>query len=57
MNPELKIDSDRGKRLAQLLYNCFSTMGIFENTEIPEDILPAGMKKGSLEHLIFITLS
>ena len=24
---------------------------------MPEDILPAGMKKGSLEHLMFITLT
>lgn len=57
MNPELKIDADRGKRLAQLLYDSFSTTGILGNTEMPEDILPAGMEKGSLEHLFFITLT
>jgi hypothetical protein len=54
---ELKIDSERGKQLANLLYNSFSTTGILRNTEMLEDILPAGMQKGSLEHLLFITLT
>lgn len=57
MKSELKIDADRGRQLAQLLYNCFSTTGILGNTEMPEDILPAKMTKGSLEHLLFITLT
>jgi hypothetical protein len=57
MKSELKIDADRGKQLAHLLYDCFSTTGVLGNTEMPEDILPAGMEKGSLEHLLFITLT
>ena len=55
MKLDLKIDPDRGKRLANLLYDCFATTGIHGNTEMPEDILPADMKSGSLEHLMFIT--
>lgn len=57
MNSSLKIDARRGKKLARLLHDYFSTTGILGNTEMPEDILPAGMKKGSLEHLLFITLT
>ena len=32
-------------------------MGIFRKTETPEDIIPNGIKKGSLEHILFITLT
>ena len=53
----MRIDSNRGKKLAKKLYNCFSTTGIFGNTEMPEDLLPIGVDKGSIEHLLFITLS
>ena len=34
----MKIDTDSGKQLAQLLYESFSTTGIFGNTEMPEDM-------------------
>jgi hypothetical protein len=57
MKSELKIDTDRGEQLAYLLYDFFSTTGILGNTEMPEDILPVDMKKGSREHLLFITLT
>ena len=57
MKLSLKINSKKGKKVAQQLHNCFSTTGILGNTEMPEDILPKGMKKGSLEHLMFITLT
>jgi hypothetical protein len=56
-NSKLKIESERGKELAPLLYYSFATTGIFGNTEMPEDLLPAGMERGSLEHLLFLTLS
>ena len=49
----MDIDFDRGKKAAKHLYRCFPTTGIFGNTEMPEDILPRGMKRGSLDHLIF----
>jgi len=56
-NSPLKTDPGRGKRLAELLYRQFSTNGILGHTEMPEDILPKGMTRGSLEHLFFITLT
>lgn len=57
MNPFIEIDVNRGRQLAGLLYNSFATTGILGNTEMPEDILPAGVVDGSLEHLLFITLT
>lgn len=53
----LTIDSSRGRKLAELLYNSFTTTGILDRTDMPEDLLPAGVRPGSLEHLLFITLS
>lgn len=53
----LKIDRKRGKNIAGLLYQCFSSEEILGNTETPEDILPKGMKRGSLDYLLFITLT
>lgn len=35
-------DTDRGKKVAELLYNAFSTTGIHGRTEMPEDLLPPG---------------
>ena len=57
MNTKIGIDYNRGRQLAALLYNCFSSTGIHRRTEMPEDILPKGLKKGTLEHIFFITLS
>ena len=51
------IDVDRGKQVVELLYNSFSTIGIFRKTETPEDIIPNVIIKGSLEHILFITLT
>lgn len=51
------IDSERGKKVARLLYNCFFSVGIHGRTGMPEDIIPNGIKKGSLEHILFITLT
>jgi hypothetical protein len=51
------IDSERGKKVAEFLYNSFSTVGIHGKTEMPEDITPNGVKRGSLEHILFITLT
>jgi len=57
MGSSVKIYPERGRKLAKLLHKCFSTNGIFGKTEMPEDILPRGVKRGSLNHLLFITLS
>ena len=56
-NSSLKSDPSRGKKLAELLYRQFSTNGILGQTEMPEDILPKDMSRGSIEHLMFITLT
>jgi hypothetical protein len=53
----LDIDVQRGREAAALLYRLFSTTGIHGRTKMPEDILPAGVARGSLEHLLFITLT
>ncbi len=53
----LKINPERGKKVSELLYNSFSTVGILGKTEMPEDILPKDIKRGSLEHLLFITFT
>jgi hypothetical protein len=57
MESSIKIYPERGRKVGKLLHKCFSTTGILGNMEMPEDILPKGMKRGSLEHLMFITLT
>lgn len=51
------IDSERGKKVAKLLYNSFSTTGIHGRTDMPEDITPNNVVRGSLDHIFFITLT
>ncbi|MCX7909613.1 MAG: hypothetical protein N2560_08880 [Ignavibacteria bacterium] len=51
------IDSVRGKKVAELLYNCFIMNNIFGKIIMPEDDIPNGVDKGSLEHILFITLT
>lgn len=53
----LSIDVDRGRKVADLLYQAFSTTGIHGRTAMPEDIIPERVERGSLEHLLFITLT
>ncbi len=53
----LIIDSERGKKVAESLYNLFSTVGIHGRNDMPEDIMPKGVIKGSFEHIMFITLT
>lgn len=53
----IKYDSRRGKEIAKHLWDCFSTIGIFGKTKMPEDILPKNVEEGSLEHIYFITLT
>lgn len=53
----LLIDQSRGALLASMLYNAFQYQGIHGQKEMPEDIIPAGVVKGSLEHLYYITLT
>jgi len=53
----LIIDSERGSKVADLLYNAFLTVGIHGRTEMPEDLTPTGIARGSLQHTLFITLT
>jgi hypothetical protein len=50
-------DNDRGKNVAELLFNAFSTTGVLGRTEMPEDLTPYGVERGSLEHILFLTLT
>lgn len=51
------IGKDRGEGVANLLYHAFSTTGIHGRKDMPEDLIPEGVLRGSLEHLLFITLT
>jgi len=51
------IDKERGKKVAELLYNSFSTTGIHGRTDMPEDITPNRVVRGSLDHILFLTLT
>jgi hypothetical protein len=53
----LELNTRRAKDIAALLWDSFSTSGILGKTEMPEDIAPEGVERGSLEHLLFITLT
>ena len=51
------IDNERGKKVAELLYNSFTTKGIHGRTDMPEDITPNSVIRGSLDYIFFITLT
>ena len=53
----VKINFKKGNKLAKVLYDSFSTIGIHGQTEMPEDETPVGVERGSLEHILFITLT
>jgi hypothetical protein len=53
----IHIDSNRGRKVAELLHRAFATTGIHGNRDMPEDKPPKGVSIGSLEHLLFITLT
>ena len=53
----LTIDYDRGKNVAELLFDCFLNDGVHGRIDMPEDTLPDGIAYGSLEHALFITFT
>ena len=57
MQNNLITDSNRGKELAEYLHETFQTHGIHGRNDMPEDMLPTTMNRGSLEHLLFTTLT
>jgi hypothetical protein len=57
MHNNLITDPNRGKELAGYLLETFQTQGIHGRNDMPEDVLPKMMNRGSLEHLLFTTLT
>jgi hypothetical protein len=57
MGENLSIDSQRGRKAVEILLSESKDSGQFLKTEMPEDSLPAGIRQGSLEHILFITLT
>lgn len=55
---DLTKDIEKAKKVAEILYNNWhSEKGIFGNKDMPEEVLPETIEKGSYEHLMFITLT
>jgi hypothetical protein len=44
----ITIDVARGRSAAEVLHHAFATTGIHGHTEMPEDLPPAGVERGSL---------
>jgi hypothetical protein len=53
----VNIDRQRGERAAELLYKAFRDGCVHGQKDMPEDIVPGGIEAGSLEHILFITLT
>ncbi|MGV8150091.1 MAG: hypothetical protein ACLKAN_13925, partial [Alkaliphilus sp.] len=55
----LEKDINKCIAVAKILYKRFneSDVGIFGQTDMPEEVLPESINKGSSEHLMFITLT
>lgn len=53
----VSIDSRRGRRIAEQLYHRFNTVGVLGRSDMPEDEIPGGVIRGSLEHILFLTLT
>ena len=53
----LRAEPEIGKKVGVLLYRSFESTGVFGHTEMPEDLRPKGVRKGSLQHQLFITLT
>ena len=51
------IDNEKGTKVGQLLYHSFATVGIHGHKDMPEDITPTGVERGSLQHVLFVTLT
>jgi len=53
----IEIDEVKGREAAKLLYDTFNSEGVFARKEMPEDLIPNGISIGSLEHILFITMT
>ena len=47
----------RSQAVARILFDSFRSQGIHGRNDMPEDELPLDVQRGSLEHLLFITLT
>lgn len=55
--PSVLHDTKKGQAIASILYEGFRTEGIHGMHDMPEDEPPSGVKRGTLEHIIFLTLT
>lgn len=53
----ITIDTQKGRAAAKLLYGCFNTIGIFGVKDMPENLLPNNVQRGSLDQILFLTLT
>ena len=53
----LDMDIGKAKKAATALYEAFAGLGIHGRTQMPEDLMPDGMIKGSGKHVRFVTLT
>ncbi len=53
----ITIDTERGREAAKLLHSAFAQQGIHGRKWMPEDVMPAGVEQGSVEHILFLTLT
>ncbi len=54
---DISIDPEKARKAARKLYDSFNANGIHGRNDMPEDILPNGVERGSLDHLLFITFT
>jgi hypothetical protein len=50
-------DVERGREVAKVLHKAFRTVGIHGKKDMPENLLPDGVTRGSLDYILFITLT
>ena len=53
----VSVDVHRGMEVAESLHPAFFTVGIHGHNDMPEDLLPAGVDRGSPDHIAFVTLT
>ena len=53
----VSIDVPKARQAAALLHKAFATSGVHGHTDMPEDIVPHRAERGSLDHLLFVTLT
>jgi hypothetical protein len=57
MGAEITSNVERGRTVARLLFESFRDQGIHGRKDMPEDEPPPGVQRGSLDRVLFITLT